>query len=461
MNHLIRKIWSKLVPSSSEQANQQQLAVKHQPHSDTYFFTHVPKTGGTSFIVFLDRFFPAKVIFPHQLWHEIGDFKQIDRSAYNLIRGHFGGCAVDLISDKHIQYLTIMREPVKLAYSTYEHVRRDKNTALHPLVMAEKMSFETFVSHPKTKHLITDRMVHNLTFGRDYDPTVKTFDFAAEPHHVFRRKMNRGQRELDDAIRLQLAKQFLADALWFGILERFDDSVRLLCYKMAWPPLRKSQKLNINKIKPVITDEARKTALSHNQLDIKLYDHAVTQFDLAYTEMLSELGANQNTAPEAVDDLIDQHYQANYTQRHQMSLAESIEYDFSEVLLGGQWHRREWNALNKSYFRWTGPGNTSFLDFWMLPQDYRIKVIVVDAISSELLDGVQVHINDQAVEVEQSGSGKSRELLINCPAALIDANGLLRLQFKTQELQSHTAYFSSDDHRLVGFAVGGVQIKPA
>ena len=459
MNHLIRKIWSKLVPSSSERANQPQLAVKHMPYEKAYFFTHVPKTGGTSFIVFLDRFFPAKVIFPQQLWHEIGDFKQIDRTAYHLIRGHFGGCAVDLISDKAIEYLTIVRDPVKLAYSTYEYVRREKNTALHPLVMAEKMSFETFITHPKTKHLITDRMVHNLTFGRDYDPSVKSFDFATDSQAAFRKKMNRGQKDLDNKTRLKLAKQFIDESLWFGILERFDDSVRLLCYQMAWPPLRKSQKLNINKIKPEISDEANNTALSKNQMDVELYAHAVTQFDRSYAAMLEDLGANQDTASEVVDDLIDQHYQKHYTQRYAMALTDGVDYDFSEILLGGQWHRREWNALNKSYFRWTGPGEVSFLDFWVRPQDYQITVAVVDAINADLVDGVQVTINDHVVDVNHEGSGKSRKLLITCPAALIQDNGLLRLQFTSQGLQSHSNYFSSGDHRLVGFAVGGVQIQ--
>ena len=143
MNHWIRKVLSKLVPSHSEKANQSKLKTNYMPYKGAYFFTHVPKTGGTSFIVFLDRFFPAKVIFPHQLWIEIGDLSQVNKQAYNLIRGHFGGCTADLFTDRQIRSLTILRDPVKLAYSTYEYVRREHNTALHDLVMAEKMSFET------------------------------------------------------------------------------------------------------------------------------------------------------------------------------------------------------------------------------------------------------------------------------------------------------------------------------
>ncbi len=459
MNHWIRKIWGKLIPSSSEQANQDKLEVKHMPYTDAYFFTHVPKTGGTSFIVFLDRFFPAKVIFPHQLWMEIGDFSQIDKNAYHLIRGHFGGCAVDVISDKNIQYLTILRDPVKLAYSTYEYVRREKNTALHKLVMSEKMSFETFMTHPKTKHLITNRMVHNLTFGLDYDPSVKQMNLNDQPFAEFRKKMNHGQKDLTNDKRLSLSQSFLAKCLWFGVLENFDDSVRLLCYKMAWPPLRKSQKLNINKIKPVISDEARAVALSQNKLDTALYDSAVDLFNQEYQDMLRDLGAAAGTTPEQLDDLIDLHYQKNHTEKYGLQLTSGVAYDFSEILLGGQWHRREWNALNKTYFRWNGPGETSFIDFWVKPEDYLIKISVVDAINTQVVDQVKIKINDTAVPVTHVGSGKARQLQVKCHAGDIGENGLLRLTFISQNLATHTTHFSSDDNRVVGFALGAVDIE--
>lgn len=458
MNHWIRKIWSVLIPSSSELANQEKLEVKHMPYDGAYFFTHVPKTGGTSFIVFLDRFFPAKVIFPHQLWNEIGDFKAIDRSAYHLIRGHFGGCAVDVISDKNIKFLTILRDPVKLAYSTYEYVRREKNTALHQLVLSEDMSFETFLTHPKTQHLINNRMVHNLTFGLNYDQSVKSMTLTQNNFAEFRKKMNQGQAALTDDKRMEIAKNFIANSLWFGILERFDDAMRLLCYKMAWPPLGQSQKLNINKIKPVITDQARAIALAQNTLDTALYDFAVTEFNRQLADMLEDLGATDSDDGHAIDQLIDAHYQNQYTDRYEVALKDHVNYDFSEILLGSQWHRREWNALSKSYFRWSGPGESSFLDFWVKPNNYQIEVKVIDAIKPEFLDGIEIFINGNAVEVVNKGQGKSRTLQLDCKRGMIDANGLLRLSFLYQGNENHNQYFSSDDNRRVGFALSSVNI---
>lgn len=459
MKHLINKLWGKLVPSSSEVANHGRFEPNYMPYEKAYFFTHVPKTGGTSFIVFLDRFFPAKVIFPHQLWIDIGDFKTIDRSAYHLIRGHFGGCAVDVISDKEIEYLTIVRDPLKLAYSTYEYVRREKNTALHDLVMQQGMTFETFLTHPKTQHLITNRMVHNLTFGLNHDPAVKELHLTNQTFPEFRKKMNAGQKALTNKSRLQLAQSFLDQCLWFGVLENFDDSMRLLCYKMAWPPLRKSQKLNINKIKPVISDEARTQVAERNQLDNQLYQHAVQQFEEQCREMRTALGANEQTSAEELDDLIDRHYQQNHLSRYRKGCSDGVDYEFSEILLGGQWHRREWNAFDKSYFRWTGPGEQSFIDFWLQRKDYQISISVVDAISTDLLNQLVIEVNDQAVSVAHQGTGKSRTITCHCPAAMIQDNGLLRLQFKSTGLAVHKQHFSSDDSRVVGFAVDRVTIK--
>lgn len=459
MYQWIKKIVLTLFSSHSEKVNQPNLKTKYMPYKGAYFFTHVPKTGGTSFIVFLDRFFPAKVIFPDQLWTEIGDFEQVDKQSYNLIRGHFGGCTADLFTDKEIRSLTILRDPVKLAYSTYEYVRREKNTALHELVLAEEMSFETFLTHAKTKHLVTNRMVHNLVFGYKYDESVKHMDVNDATFTKFRKLINKGQEKLNDENRLDIAISFLQQSLWFGVLENYDDAIRLLCYKMTWPPQGQSQRLNINKIKPVITDKAKNIALSLNKLDSALYEFATESFSREFAKMKLELGISSHIDAKQLDRLLDESYQDNYTAKYNFELPKSIDYDCSEILLGGQWHRREWNPLSKSYFRWTGPGESSYIDFWIYPQKCLIKISIVDAINSNILDQISIDINGTKKKYKQKGRGKSRVFYIACQSGDIKRNGLLRINFHSQNLQSHKNHFSSDDSRIVGFALSTVQIS--
>ncbi|MGJ8664162.1 MAG: hypothetical protein ACSHWU_10935, partial [Marinicella sp.] len=275
----------------------------------------------------------------------------------------------------------------------------------------------------------------------------------------FRKKMNQGQKTLTDDKRIALAKKFLSDSLWFGVLESFDDAMRLLSYKMAWPPLGQSQKLNINKIKPVISDEARSLALSQNTLDTALYDFAVDSFNRQLEQMKSDLGVQAEDDGEAIDDLIDQHYQQNYVDRYKLQLQSEVAYDFSEILLGSQWHRREWNPISKTYFRWSGPGENSFLDFWMQPNHYNITVNIVDAVKPEFLKEIKVTINNSEVDIVNKGQGKSRQLVFECHRSLIKNNGLLRLGFNYQGNDSHKVYFSSDDNRRVGFALSSVSIQ--
>ena len=68
--------------------------VKKSPRKPVTYFVHVPKTAGTSFIVLLDRFYPADKIFPHQLWREIKHIDVNCNAQFDLYRGHLGGGGV-------------------------------------------------------------------------------------------------------------------------------------------------------------------------------------------------------------------------------------------------------------------------------------------------------------------------------------------------------------------------------
>ena len=66
-------------------------SVQPVSHTDnTVYFSHIPKTGGSSFTAILDRFFDVNEIFQPQLWWEVGDLKAVRNKAYQCIRGHFG-----------------------------------------------------------------------------------------------------------------------------------------------------------------------------------------------------------------------------------------------------------------------------------------------------------------------------------------------------------------------------------
>ncbi|MCB1584341.1 MAG: hypothetical protein KDI92_14885, partial [Xanthomonadales bacterium] len=132
-------------------------------------------------------------------------------------------------------------------------------------------------------------------------------------------------------------------------------------------------------------------------------------------------------------------------------------YDFSQKLLGQQWHRRELIQPENEYFRWTGPNNRASIDFWVEPKDYCIRIRIINATSPGLLDTLQITINGHPVTWNSTDQGVVRIITLDCPQRLIKANGLLRLGLRCQSMISHQQAFGSDDERLVGVAVHWIQ----
>ena len=87
------------------------------------FFLHIPRTGGTSLMQYLDRKFDEDEICPA---HEMFEFERLERQSrllgYSFYRGHFGinlprsiepsGCVI-----------TFLRRPIPRLLSTWRHLR--------------------------------------------------------------------------------------------------------------------------------------------------------------------------------------------------------------------------------------------------------------------------------------------------------------------------------------------------
>lgn len=430
------------------------------PKKPAYYFAHIPKTAGTSFIVLLDRFFPARSILPQQLWREVGDIEAVKAQDYQLFRGHFGGGGAQLLSDRNLQNLTILRHPVELAYSTYQYVKREKNTVVYDLVHNEQLSFEDFLSHPKTAPLVSNRMVRNLSFDFVEDATAQEVFLSPQTVAYLQPLISKSQQPLTDSQRLQRAKNYIDQCFWFGMLERFDDAMRLLSYRLVAPAIGKTQKLNKLKNRPVVSDTARQRVLSLNTEDMRLYEYADNAFSRKYNDMLKAIGGDELMTDYELDHLLDQYYRENHLRFYSHKLQEVVNFTAADALWGQQWHRREWIGDEQSYFRWSGPGEVSSLDFWMQAKDYEIQIAIINALSSDWLDNLRIQVNEQQVKWHSDDQGVVRTLTLHCPKNLIAANGLLRLAFHSQDLVSHAQAFGSDDNRLVGFALKWVKIKP-
>lgn len=89
----------------------------------TLFFLHIPRTGGTSLMQYLDRRFDENEICPA---HEMFEFERLQRqnqlSGYAFYRGHFGINLPRLI-DPAGWLITFLRRPISRVQSTWRHMR--------------------------------------------------------------------------------------------------------------------------------------------------------------------------------------------------------------------------------------------------------------------------------------------------------------------------------------------------
>jgi len=424
-----------------------------------HYFVHIPKTAGTSFIVLLDRYFPVNSIYPQQLWREAKHIDLVENQQYDLFRGHFGGGGAEVLTNRSIEYLTILRSPISLAVSTYQFVLRETNTKVHQIVKDNEMSFQSFLTHPDTAPLVQNRMVRNISFDFKHDPAAQEVFLSADTIDYLKSVVNTGAKELTDEQRLIRAKSFIKKSKWFALVERFDESLQLLCFVMNWPPIGPTQKLNAHGNQLQLSDKEKALLLQVNQQDEALYAFASDVFEQRYNHMNTVLQQFRTSAEQTTDDLLDLNYQEHRSkQNHE---GNQFRYTFDQALFGTQWHRRELMQPEKEYFRWTGPAAEAAIDFWLIQRDYEITIRIINATSLELLDNVIITANGQKLQWHTQDEGHVRILNMQCPAQLIAANGLLRLSFKCNVMRSHQQVFGSDDERLVGLAMHWIQFDYA
>ena len=421
------------------------------------YFTHIPKTGGTSFTVLLDRFFPADQIFTHKVWHKVIDVNGIKEHPYRLFRGHFGGGGAKLLTNQPIQYLTFLRKPELLVYSTYQFAKRREKILNHELVSEQDMNFLQFLQHPDTQALINNRMTRHLSFDFHEDPSTDGVFLSADTINRVQPLIDSDQTAIDDQQRLARAQNFINTSLWFGLLERFDESLQLLCYQMKWPPIGQTQPLNVHKRDKKKAIGEREWALirKNNTCDFNLYNTSEVLFNQRHQRMINDLEQYRNKPSDNIEKLLDCHYQAHHTAQRSAGCC----YRFDQILLGTGWHQREPMHNQEGYFRWTGPDRISTIDFWLQIQNYQLEIHIHNAINTSVLDQLELTINGQPIE-GNTAEGQDRIIHAEVPKQLMHSNGLVRLGLAVDAVMMHKQAFASSDERLVGIAVHQINWIP-
>ena len=430
----------------------------NQKSRQAFYFNHIPKTAGTSFIVIFDRFFDVSDIFKPQLWWEIGELESVRAKPYLCFRGHFGKGG-QVLSQWPMQQLTILRDPVALSHSTYQYVKREKQARLHSYVVDNGLSFEDFLTDSKTCNLASNRLLMSLSFGLDLDQESCPTDLVVndQNYRKFRKRWNQSRKTLADNEHLAMVKDDLSEFFWVGLQEQLDQALLLLCYQMAWSPVGPTTRLNQHAQQHQISARATDLVNQLNPIDSQLYAWAKQRFEARWQQFCEAANLDPNDLS-GIESYVDQYYQRQHLKQHETELNHGVKYRFNQPLLGQNWHRRESIDQSQETFRWTGPTRTTQIDFWLKPQAYVVAISYLNVAGAELLDDLEIAVNGHPVDWTHQPKGAGGVIQFNTEIGMTREHGLFRLTMVTEELRTHAAVFASTDNRKVGLAIQQIEV---
>jgi Galactose-3-O-sulfotransferase len=226
-------------------------------------FLHIPKAAGTTLRKIIERQYRRFTLFSayddsrrsgnRQL---LASLPRAKSATIGLLEGHIEYGWHELLPKKAL-YLTMLREPTERVVSNYYFILKHPGHRLHEL--ANKYNIDEFVKA---------RVDHDSLNGQTQWLSGK----LSSPEHEI---------TIDDTV-LQLAKQNVLDKIeCVGVSEKFDQSIVSFQKKLRWRWIYYTRQ-NVTKSRPAVdalSDRTLRTIREANQLDLDLYNLALSKFE--------------------------------------------------------------------------------------------------------------------------------------------------------------------------------------
>jgi hypothetical protein len=399
--------------------------------SSRLFFLHIPKTAGTSFREYLEWFFAPAQICKGFSESSINHLAGIERPVKSFYSGHVTFDYIDYFF-KEYEWLTVLRNPVSRTVSQFlnwtdveshqsKWIDEDRDGSLRVAIdlCSRIKTAEDFISSPNI-----------LMRGVVFNPITRSLVSGNVCPDIF---------FVDDYYNEDLVHEAVCNLVgrfkWFGIVERFEQSLKLLGQQYLHVP-RVVQSKNAARRYEVTASDLR-AITKVTRMDMEVYRQAEKVF----------LGRCEETLGEEMW----------YTEISEIERSSLGDKCFSIAANSGRiadgWGFLE-SGRNGIPYRWSEGGEDECSDI-VVPASIcvdRIKMITYGGLSAETVASVRAFINDSPLELLSVREGNYGVIFEWTSASTWKAeakDGLCMLRFRSAK----KVISGTGASRCIGFAI--------
>lgn len=461
-----------------------------QPN-DRVVFIHIPKTAGITFSTILHPLLAELPWCPVILPQDLIQIPHEEILQYQLFTGHFYYRLVNKLFPSGFLFMTFLREPISRTISHYEYLIRQEtfgkfDWANHELTLAQEMSLKEFVTNNQLHIALDITDLQTKFLGGAVGPKAPATEEKAEPS--IEEYIQKASKEMNlepipveeyrfaNKENLEKAKRRLEQAAFFGITERFQDSLFLMSFIFGWPPILDSMRLN-DKPKAKHAQEpeveTRELIKSKVALDLELYQFGQELFEQRFNEMTQLLVKNdagktmidpsKPLPKELLYQLLQKHYEARRTYRNQKllkTIGQMYLYSPASHIEGNfGWHTAQTSADHGAEV-WSGPETTSGFD---LPRPHGkniwVSFRVLMVLDQEIVEKLSLTINNVPVYIQHKQSADGTFIFRGQVPSQATSQPFLHFVFSIPKtIAPYDVDPSNKDARHLGFLLNWVKL---